>query len=232
VYSSGGLDAIYTDTVEKATLLSSLGINLNLAPVADVSTNPFDYIYDRTFGKDATQTAEYVSTSVKAYSSVGFSCTLKHFPGYGDNVNTHTGISIDERSKESFYTSDFLPFTAGIEEGVPFIMVNHNIVNCFDSTMPSSISSEVHRVLREDLGYTGIILTDDLYMDAIKDYTGTTDACVYAIQSGNDMLTTSDYSSGYYAVLSAVQSGSLSEYRIDESCIRIIAYKYATGLIK
>jgi beta-N-acetylhexosaminidase len=214
LYANGGFDAIYNDTVEKAQLLKSLGINLNFAPVADVSTNSNDYIYSRTFGKNATQTAKYISTSVQAYNSQNFACTLKHFPGYGNNLNTHTGISIDTRSKESFYSSDFLPFISGIENNAPFVMVNHNIVNCFDSTVPASISAEVHRVLREDLGYTGIVLTDDLYMDAIKDYTGTTNAC-----------------GGYNAVLNAVKNGTISEYRIDESVIRVLAYKYYYNLI-
>ncbi len=231
LYAKGGFDAIYNDTVEKAQLLDNLGINLNFAPVADVSTNSSDYIYSRTFGKNATQTAKYISTSVQAYNSQNFACTLKHFPGYGNNLNTHTGISIDTRSKESFYSSDFLPFIAGIENDAPFIMVSHNIVNCFDSTLPSSISAEVHRVLREDLNYTGIVLTDDLDMDAIKNYTGTTNACVYALQAGNDMLVTSTYEGGYNAVLNSVKNGTLSEYRIDESVIRVLAYKYCYNLM-
>ena len=116
VYANGGYDALESTEKEKGELLLSLGLNVNLAPVADVSVNPDDFIYSRTFGKDAKETATYVGKMVNYANEVGISSCLKHFPGYGNNSDTHTGSAIDNRSYESFVESDFLPFETGIKE--------------------------------------------------------------------------------------------------------------------
>ena len=192
LYEEGGMELIESDTREKAELLLGLGINVNLAPVCDVSTDPDDYIYPRAFGQDAQQTAEYVKTVVGEMNASGIGCTLKHFPGYGSNADTHTGIADDTRPYETFASSDFLPFTAGIDAGACSILVCHNIVECMDGDFPASLSPEVHRILREELDFTGVILTDDLYMDAIRDEYGTGQAAVLAVQAGNDMLISTD----------------------------------------
>src|SRR5699024_4347972 len=123
-----------------ARLLTSLGLNLNLAPVADVSTDPSDFIYDRTIGRDAQTTAEYIRASVETYLENGLACTLKHFPGYGNNGDTHTGLVYDNRPMETFETSDFLPFKAGIEAGAQCVLVSHNVVTCMDPDVPASLS--------------------------------------------------------------------------------------------
>lgn len=104
------MDAIQSDTRKKDLLLSALGFNVNLAPVADVSTDKSDFIYSRAFGQDAQATSDYISAVVAQMSADGMGSVLKHFPGYGSNVDTHTGIAIDKRSLESFEASDFLPF--------------------------------------------------------------------------------------------------------------------------
>lgn len=101
------------DTEEKDALLSALGINVNLAPVADVSTSSADFMYDRTCGLDASGTAECIRAVVEQMAHDNMGSVLKHFPGYGNNVDTHTGIAVDQRSLESFFSSDFLPFQAG-----------------------------------------------------------------------------------------------------------------------
>ncbi len=208
VFQSGGMQAIVDDTVQKTQLLQSLGLNVNLAPVADVSTNPSDFMYARTFGQGAAETADYVKNSVATYNQQRMACALKHFPGYGNNEDTHTGIAVDHRPYETFMESDFLPFAAGIEEGAPMVLVSHNIVNCMDSEHPASLSPEVHRVLREDLGFTGLILTDDLSMEAIPAYTGGENPCAAAINAGNDLLLSSDLQADYNALLAAVQDGT------------------------
>ena len=228
VFQSGGMQAIVDDTVQKTQLLQSLGLNVNLAPVADVSTNPSDFMYARTFGQGAAETADYVKNSVATYNQQRMACALKHFPGYGNNVDTHTGIAVDHRPYETFMESDFLPFAAGIEEGAPMVLVSHNIVNCMDSEHPASLSPEVHRVLREDLGFTGLILTDDLSMDAIPAYTGGENPCAAAINAGNDLLLSSDLQADYNALLAAVQDGTVTEERLDESVLRILAMKCCT----
>lgn len=232
LYRLGGFDKITRDTEEKAKLLKSLGINVNLAPVCDVSTNSSDFIYQRAFGKDAKQTSNYVTTVVEAMKSSNIGCTLKHFPGYGNNVDTHTGIAIDKRSSASFYQNDFLPFTAGIKAGAGSVLVSHNIVNCFDKKHPASLSPTIHKLLRKDLNFTGVIMTDDLTMDAIRQYTGKEEAAVLAVQAGNDLLIATDYGVQIPAVIKAVKDKKITAERIDESVLRILMWKLELGIIK
>lgn len=110
-------------------------------------------------------------------------------------------------------------------------MVSHNIVECMDAENPASLSSEVHRILREELGFSGIAISDDLGMDAIATQYGIGEAAVRAIECGNDMITTSNLAEQYEAVLEAVQSGRISVGRIDESVLRILEYKIELGII-
>lgn len=230
VFQSGGMEEITEDTLQKIKLLRSLGINANFAPDADVSTNPSDFIYARTFGKGGRETADFVKTSVLAYNSQQMACTLKHFPGYGNNVDTHTGIALDQRPYEAFEQTDFLPFAAGIEAGAPMVLVSHNIVECMDPDRPASLSSQVHEVLRDKLGFTGLILTDDLSMQAIPLYTDGENPCPAAVNAGNDLLLSSNIEADYHALLTAVQDGAVSEERLNESVLRILAMKYSTSL--
>lgn len=118
-------------------------------------------MYPRAFGGSPQDTAQYVRTVVDVMEQNGIGSVLKHFPGYGSNVDTHTGIAIDERSLESFRQNDFLPFESGIEAGAPVILVSHNIINAVDSSRPASLSPAVHDILREELGFSGLIITDD-----------------------------------------------------------------------
>ncbi len=231
LYNEGGFDLITSDTMEKDELLSSIGVNVNFAPVCDVSTDPNDFMNARSFGKDATQTSEYVRTVVGQMAADGMGMVLKHFPGYGNNIDTHTGIATDERPIETFRESDFLPFAAGIEAGAQSVLVSHNIVTCMDSELPASLSPAVHDILRDELGFEGVIMTDDLIMEAITDYTGGENAAVLAVQAGNDMLVSSDFVTQYNAVLAAVQDGTISEDRIRESAIRVIRWKMDLGLL-
>lgn len=232
LYGEGGWSRIVSDTLEKAKLLKSLGINLNLAPVCDVSTDPNDYIYARSFGKSAALTADYAGKVVTAMNSAGIGCTLKHFPGYGNNANTHTGISYDSRSYSSFQTSDFLSFKAGIRAGAGSVLVSHNIVKCMDADRPASLSPKVHQILRNELGFTGVIMTDDLSMDAIKLYTSGAEAAVSAVLSGNDLLCCTDFATQVPAVMNAVKSGQITQARLDESVLRILKWKLELGVIQ
>ncbi len=232
LYAKGGIQAIVNDSYEKSDLLKSIGLNMNLAPVADVSTSSSDFIYSRTLGQDATQTANYISEVVKAMRSKNMISSLKHFPGYGNNVDTHTGISIDNRSYENFTTNDFLPFKSGINAGVPTIMVSHNIVKCMDANLPASLSSNVHQILRKNLGFTGLIITDDLAMDAVKSYANNGEAAVKAVQSGNDMIITSDFVNQKKQVLNAISRGDISEETINTAVRRILACKLTYGIIQ
>lgn len=225
LYTMGGYDAITADTIEKSDLLKELGINVNFAPVADISTTPEDFIYQRSFGKGAEDTSTYVSTVVSTMQEEGISAVLKHFPGYGNNEDTHTKIAIDERDYEQFVASDFLPFQAGIEAGAEFVLVSHNIVTSMDETTPASLSKKVHDLLRKDLNFDGIIITDDLSMDAIGLYAKDADAAVLAILAGNDMLCSTNFQEQITSVIEAVKDGTITEDRIDESVVRILKYK-------
>jgi len=227
IYELGGYELLEKTEKEKGELLLSLGLNLNLAPVADVSVDPNDFIYSRSFGKDAVQTAEYIKNMVGYAKEVGISSSLKHFPGYGNNVDTHTGISIDNRSYENFLENDFLPFKSGIEMGVPTILVSHNIINCIDDKYPATLSEKVIGELRNNLGFSGIIITDDLSMGAVSQYVNEGNAATLAVSAGNDMIITSDLEEMYDSILKALEDKSFSEEKIDLAVRRILAWKIA-----
>lgn len=232
LYKQGGYELIVSDTIEKSKLLSSLGINLNFAPVCDISTNPNDFIYPRSFGKSADETSVYIDKVVSTMKNYHMGSVLKHFPGYGNNKDTHTGIAIDNRDYQTFSDNDFLPFVSGIEAGADMILVSHNIVNCMDSEYPASLSTKVHNILRSTLNFNGVIITDDLSMNAIKQYASDSQSAVLAIEAGNDMLCCTNFKEQYSAVLDAVNTGKITEERINQSVLRILRLKYKLGLLQ
>ena len=231
LYSEGGLELVRSDAQEKCRLLESLGININFAPVCDVSQDPADFIYDRTLGRDAQETSQYVAAMVETMAEEGMGSVLKHFPGYGNNTDTHTGVAYDDRPYDTFLTSDFLPFQAGIAAGADMVLVSHNIVSAMDEASPASLSPEVHRVLREDLGFTGVIVTDDLVMDGVRDFAGDDEAAVLAVQAGNDLLCCTDFQTQVPAVLAAVESGEITEEQIDAAVLRVLTMKLRLGIL-
>ncbi|MBQ3527023.1 MAG: beta-hexosaminidase [Clostridia bacterium] len=232
VFSTGGWDAIDSDAREKADLLLSLGVNVNLGPVCDLSQNPYDFIYYRAFSGDAESTCTFIEKTVKASTNKNLGTVLKHFPGYGNNVDTHTGIAYDHRPYSEFLEKDLLPFIRGIESGADSIMVSHNIVYCMDPTSPASLSESIHSLIRNDLSFEGVIMTDDLSMSAITLYTNGENAAVRAVKCGNDMLCTTNIANDYPAVLAAVNSGEITIDRIKESVFRILLWKHRLGLLE
>jgi len=232
LYNEGGWELIISDTVEKSILLKSLGINVNMAPVCDVSENPSDYIYNRTFGKNADETSTYVKTVVQTMNSEGIGSVLKHFPGYGNNIDTHTGISYDKRDYNNFLNNDFKPFEAGIEAGADSILVSHNIIEAIDNQNPASLSKKIHDILREELNFSGVIMTDDLYMDAINNFVDEEQAAVSAILAGNDLICCTNFEAQIPAVINAVNNGMITEDQIDESVLRILNWKNKLGILK
>ncbi|MBQ2807281.1 MAG: beta-hexosaminidase [Clostridia bacterium] len=223
--AKGGMDAVREDTLEKADLLLDLGVNFNYAPVCDMSSNPDCFIFKRTASGDPREAAEFITTVVTAMNQKGIVGSLKHFPGYGDNVDTHTQIARDDRDMETFLTRDLEPFRAGIAAGAPVIMVAHNMVSCMDAEIPASLSPAVHRLLREQMGFEGLIITDSLDMNAITLYTGDRASAVQAVLSGNDLLCCSSYEKQYPAVLEAVKDGTIPEEMIDNAVRKILALK-------
>lgn len=230
LYKEGGFKLIEEDTINKSKILFELGINLNLAPVVDVSTNPNDYIYKRSLGQDTEKTSEYAKTVIEASKKGKVSYTLKHFPGYGSNLDTHLGISIDNRSYEDIINNDIPPFTSGIEVGAEAILVDHNIINAIDPNNPASLSTDIHNLLRNKLNFTGIIITDDLSMKAITN-SSIDSPTVKAILAGNDMMIVTDYEKSINDIKEAIEDGFISEDIIDDLALRVLAWKYSKGLM-
>ena len=226
IYNESGNDGILKIDQEKRDLLRKFFLNVNLAPVADISYNSSDYIFDRTLGRGPEESAEYIEKDVEGYVNDNFTCCAKHFPGYGNNIDTHGDIAIDKRSYEQFQNEDFLTFEAAIRKQIPMILVSHNIVLCKDKKYPASLSKAWHDILRNELNYTGLILTDDLSMGAIKKYTDNISEAVLAVNAGNDILLTSDYYKHYDALMKAADDGKITEETVDKACKRIIAWKF------
>lgn len=232
LYEAGGLEQVIAVETEKCLLLRSLGIHVNMAPVCDITTDPSSFMYRRSLGESPDVTAEFVSAVVNVMTEYQIGSVLKHFPGYGNNTDTHKGIAVDERSLESLASSDFLPFSAGIQAGCGGILVSHIFVNCLDENLPASLSPAVSTYLRDTLGFSGVIVTDDLSMDAITDLYGPGEAAVLAVLAGNDLLCSTQYQAQYDAVLEAVYSGRIPESRIEEAVLRILQWKYQLGLLE
>ena len=231
LYAEGGLEAVLQAEAEKSGFLRDLGINVNLAPVCDITTDEDAFMYDRSLGQDPQTTADVISAMVTVMTANQMGSVLKHFPGYGNNTDTHTAMAADSRSLEELETADLLPFAAGIDAGCGAILVSHTIVEALDPEMPATLSEKVHQYLREEMSFDGVIITDDLYMQAITDAYGAEEAAVLAVLAGNDLLCCREYEIQYPAVLEAVQSGRISQEILDCAVLRILRWKEALGLL-
>lgn len=231
LYSQGGLELIFDTEAEKIQLLSSLGINVNLAPVCDVTTDPDAFMYSRSLGESPEETGKFIAGMVDLMEQSRFGSVLKHFPGYGNNTDTHVGIAIDDRSLEDLEAVDLVPFAAGIEAGAGAIMVSHTFVNCLDTELPASLSPKVIGYLRNELAFGGVVVTDDLVMQAITDLYGAGESAVLAVLAGNDLLCSSEYQVQYQAVLEGVQTGRISQEILDAAVLRVLNWKYELGLL-
>ena len=227
LYKEGGMNLIREDTINKTEILEDLGINVNLAPVVDVATDPKSYMYDRTLKEDTKLTENYAKTVIEASLGSKVSYTLKHFPGYGNNADTHESATTDNRTYSKLFEDDIPPFKAGIKAGAEAVLVSHNTVPALDKNNPASLSASVHNVLRNELSFTGIIMTDDIDMAAITDK----DSVKQAILSGNDLIIVTNYENAINNVKKYIQEGTLTESIIDKMAFRILAWKYYKGLM-
>lgn len=225
LYKNGGFERIHSDTKQKAELLLSLGINLNMAPVVDVPEKESDFIYTRALSTDAGLVSQYAEQMIKDMNELGIASVLKHFPGYGANIDTHTEFAVDNRDVQALKERDLLPFIAGIGSGADAILVSHNVIAKLDSQMPASLSEKVHQLLRKNLKFKGVILTDDLRMDAVNKLLPEGEAAVQAVLAGNDMLCSTSFEVQIPAVIQAVRDGKIPEKQIDESVKRILLWK-------
>ena len=228
--SAGDTEAAKRAAEQIADYLMPLGFNLDFAPVADV-VDPLrsDTMGLRSFSSDAAVAADMVRADVEGFRDKKMLCCAKHFPGIGAAAgDSHEGAITIEATNEELETVDLVPFRAAIEAGVPMIMVGHvSLPNIVGDSTPAPLSSAVVQgMLRDSLGYTGIIVTDSLSMGAITDYYTPAEAAVAALKAGCDIpLMPERLDEAYQGVLSAVQVGELTEERLDESLTRILTAK-------
>lgn len=216
------------DTI--GTYLSNLGFNLDFAPVADVLTNSENTVVkQRSFGSDAQLVSDMSLSVLEGLNNHGVYGTLKHFPGHGATAaDTHEGYAYTDKTKEELMKSEWIPFIDGIENGTDMIMVGHiSVPSITDDHTPASLSSEVIQdILRDELGFEGLVVTDALNMGAIQNSYGSAEAAVKAVQAGVDLLLMpADFNSAYNGIISAVKTGKITEERLDESVVRIIQAK-------
>lgn len=217
-----------------AGYLGEYGFNLDFAPVADVNNTADSVIGERSYGSDSAIVSSMVASMVQGLEENGVSSCLKHFPGIGSSVDdTHVGLAVTDRTAEQFRAEEFVVFQAGIEAGADFVMVSHMAAPAFtgDNT-PCSMSHEVVTdILREELGFDGVIITDAMNMGAITEYYEADEAAILALRAGCDMiLMPEDFEKAYEGVLQAVRDGTISEERINDALRRIYRIKYADKL--
>lgn len=229
--SAGDAQAAYAANQTIGSYLASYGFNVDFAPVADVLTNADNTVIgDRAFSEDPQTAADMVASAVEGLQSTGVSACLKHFPGHGDTAgDSHTGAAETERTKEEMDGAEFLPFRSGIEAGADMVMVGHISAPALTGgeKIPASLSEEIITgILRQELGYDGIIITDAMNMAAVTDYYEADVAAIMALKAGADMiLMPEDFQQAYEGVLEAVQDGTISQERVDDSLKRIYRVK-------
>lgn len=228
--ASGDSQKAYDAGETIGTYLTELGFNMDFAPMADVWTNQENTIAQyRAFGSDPETVSEMVSEAIKGFHSQGICTVAKHFPGHGGTSgDSHEGTVYLNSTKEELESCEFLPFQAAIDADTEFVMVGHiSLPNILEDDTPASLSEEVvTEMLRNDLGFDGIVITDAMNMGAITNNYTSAEAAVQAVQAGVDMiLMPQDFEDAYQGILSAVNSGTISEDRIDESVRRILEVK-------
>ena len=226
---SGDTSAAYDAAYRTGSYLAELGFTVDFAPVADVVNGSSDTMALRSFGTSSSVVAPMVAAQVDGFSDAGILCCAKHFPGIGGaEGDSHDAEIYSYKTLDELYQDELIPFQSAIEEDVPFIMVGHlDLPSIVDGELPASLSYEiVTGLLREDLGYGGLIITDSLGMGAVYERFGPGESAVMAIEAGNDVLLVPyDFYESFDRVLDAVRSGRLSESRIDDSVRRILKTK-------
>lgn len=232
LYETGGVEAVQEETEKKTAFLKEMGINLNFDPVADVVEDETSYMYNRAASGDAGSVAEYVEAVVTGLQEENMGCCLKHFPGYGENENTHTSYAVDRRKLGVYRERDFIPFERGIAVGADMVMVSHIVMGAVDKDSLASLSRKVHKLLREEMEFDRVIIADDLNMKAILNEMALEEATGAALAAGNDMIFSADLEASMKGAGKAVEKGRLSLQQIDESVTRIIKMKINRGLVK
>lgn len=215
--------------------MAELGFNLDFAPVADVANVEGSVMRERSYGSDPEKVAGFVTAMMEGLEEQGVTACLKHFPGIGSTTaDTHNGLAFTERTEAQFRVEELSVFQAGIGAGANMIMVGHMSAPSLTGNNDPCIFSErlITEILRVELGFEGIIITDALNMKAISEYYGADEAAIMALKAGCDMLLMpEDYDKAYSGVLQAVKDGVISEERIDDSLRRIYRVKEADSFL-
>lgn len=227
-----GTKAVIEDVEKKTALLERMGINLNFDPVADVVNDPVAYMYDRSASGDAEEAADYVKTVISVMKDQKIGSCLKHFPGYGNNANTHATFANDKKSLVTYRKQDFVPYRAGVAAGAEMIMVSHITMECVDRENLASLSGPVHTLLREELAFDGVVMADDLNMQAILMRMSLEEATGQALEAGNDMVFSADFAASMRGAKHALQSGQITETMLEDSVRRILRYKLHLGMLE
>lgn len=229
--ATGDTDNAYQAGAQIGTYLANLGFNVDFAPVADIANVRDSVMEDRAYGAEAVAASPFVTAMMNGLQEYGVTACLKHFPGIGSTTaDTHDGLATTNRTADEFRAEEFQVFQAGIDAGAQMIMVGHvNVPALEEENYPASMSKTIITdILRGELGYDGVIITDALNMSAISDYYSAEQAAILALKAGCDMLLMpEDFLQAYAGVLSAVSDGTISEQRINDSLKRIYRIKYA-----
>ena len=232
-YKDDGGDTAFQNAETIGSDIAAYGFNLDFAPVADVWSSPYNTVIgERAYSDSFTEAAELIPYAVQGFHASGVMCTLKHFPGHGDTAeDSHYGSAYVSSTLEELRENEFLPFEAGIEAGADFVMVGHLIVTDVDDVPATLSKTIVTDVLRNELGFKGIIITDSFQMEAITDNYSAGEAAVMTIKAGADMvLEPENLKTAVEGLEEAVASGEISEERLDESVRRIMVLKVKNGL--
>lgn len=234
-YKDSGTETAFENAKTIAADLLSCGFNTDLAPVADVWSNPDNTVIgDRAYSDDFAQAAELVAAAVEGFHTGGAACTLKHFPGHGNtSADSHYGAVYVERTLEELRENELLPFQSGIDAGADAVMIGHLIVSDIDSEPAPFSCRIVTGLLREEMGFTGVVMTDGLQMQAMTDHYSSAEIARKAVKAGVDLLLCPlDLEEAVTALEDAVETGEITQARIDESVLRILELKLRQGILK
>ncbi len=214
--------------------LSACGFNMDLAPVADVWSNPDNTVIgDRAYSDDFEQTAELVAAAVRGFRENGVACTLKHFPGHGDTSgDSHNGSVYVYKTLEELRAQELIPFQAGIDAGADAVMMGHLIIADVEDEPALFSYRLVTELLREEMGFAGVVMSDSLQMKAMTKHYDSGEIAVKAVKAGVDvLLCPEDLEEAADALIAAVESDEITQERLEESVRRILTLKYKCGLL-
>ncbi len=235
-YKDKGEKTAYDNAKTIASDISKFGFNLDLAPVADVWSNPSNTVIgERAYSDDFNQAASLISSAVKGFKDGKVMTALKHFPGHGDTKeDTHEKLAYVNKTKDVIVSEELLPFKSGLEAGADMVMVGHLVVSDIDETYPATLSPKViSQLLKEELRFDGVVISDSFQMAAITDNYTANKIVKNAVNAGIDILLMPENIDDYLkAFENAVKDGSITQEQIDNSVTKIIALKYKNGLLK